>query len=109
MSKTPLFDWREARDDALEQVAANAEDECPGFAEAARAFVLAYLAEHGPASGEVVTNAAKAAGLVPHDDRAFGPVLLALSRAGRIRRVGTTLRTKGHGTAGGNVWEVVSE
>lgn len=71
----------------------------------ASAFILRRLQAMGPQSGESLTNAAKAAGFVAHDDRAFGPVFGSLSRRGQIRCVGYCDRAKGHGTAGGRVWE----
>jgi hypothetical protein len=102
-----LFDALAARDEAMARVAGNAEESCPDFAAQSRAFVLGYLASHGPAPGEAVTNACKAAGVRPHDDRAFGPVLYALARAGLIRKAGACVRAKGHGCSGGNIWELV--
>jgi hypothetical protein len=97
-------DWEAGRAEGMARVAASAERTSPDFAAHARAFVLEYLARHGAASGEAVTNACKLAGIRPHDDRAFGPVYFALVRAGLIRKVGACLRTKGHGTSGGNIW-----
>ena len=81
----------------------------PLFAEKAEAAILAHLRVVRRASGEDLTNIAKAHGAVPHDDRAFGPVYGALSRRGLIRTAGMCLRSKGHGTAGGRVWELVGE
>lgn len=110
MSDQPtLFGWREARDLAMGAVAANAEAHAPGFAARARAFTLAYLRERGDASGEAITDACKAAGIFPHDDRAFGPVYAGLVRDGLIEKVGQATRKKGHGTAGGNVWRAVGQ
>ncbi len=91
------------RDDAMAQVEQHAEDRHPGFQDEAMAFVVAYL-RGGPASGEAITNACKLAGIVPHDDRAFGPVYMALAKQDRIEKVGTVARQRGHGTAGGNLW-----
>lgn len=107
MTQTLFTDWEQQRDRAMQQVGDNAEALCPGFAEAAEDFVVDYLRRHGPTPGEVVTNAAKSSGLVPHDDRAFGPVYMRLSRRGLIRKAGQVVRTKGHGTSGGNVWTLV--
>jgi hypothetical protein len=91
------------RDAAMAQVAARAE---PIFdAAGAARFILAYLQHYGPTAGEVLTMACKADGFIPHDDRAFGPVYFALVRRGQIAKVGTVKRLRGHGTAGGNVWE----
>jgi len=84
--------------------AAKAEQQRPGFGDQAAALILAQLAQHGPMSGEALTDACRRAGLVPHDDRAFGSVFLRLSKSGRIVTVGYTTRTKGHGTSGGRIW-----
>lgn len=77
-----------------------------GFRERAAAFVLGYLAQHGASSGELVTDAAKLAGIKPPDDRAFGPIYAVLARRGQIVAVGFCARRKGHGTAGGRVWRL---
>lgn len=97
------------RDEAIARVAANAEARRRQFVELAAGFVLAYLEMHGPTSGEVITNACKAAGIVPHDDRAFGPVYMGLVRAAKIHKVGTCRREKGHGSAGANVWALLRQ
>ena len=95
--------WQAARDDAMSAVEANAGAD---FTDRACVFVLDYLTAHGPTSGEVITDACKAAGIVPHDDRAFGPVYMRLVRSGRIAHHSYARRTKGHGTGGANVWQV---
>jgi hypothetical protein len=97
------------RDRAVQRVAQHAEEHAPGFQERAETFVLAYLDHHGPTAGEVLTLACKAAGIVPHDDRAFGPVYLALSRRKQIEACGFVRRERGHGTAGGNIWKLKGE
>lgn len=79
------------------------------FRERASAFILSYLEANGACSGEVLTDACKAAGIVPPkgmDDRAFGPVYQRLAHSQRIRQCGTATRLKGHGTAGARVWEI---
>lgn len=70
----------------------------------ARDFVLDQLRQHGPSSGEDLTDAAKAAGITPPDDRAFGAVFSFLSRKRAIEPAGFCERRKGHGTAGGRIW-----
>lgn len=80
------------------------------FRERASAFILRYLELHGACSGEVLTDACKAAGIVPPkgmDDRAFGPVYQRLAQANQIRVCGSTTRRRGHGTSGGRVWILV--
>lgn len=99
-----------ARDAAIEQVADNAEEAAPGFAAAARDFVLDYLSEAGPCDAETITDACLEVGIVPHDLRAFGPVYLALAREGLIVKAGvSTRRRRGHGTSGGNVWRLAEQ
>ena len=78
--------------------------------EGAGRFILGHLRAYGPKSGEDLTEAAKVHGYRPHDDRAFGGVFGRLSRKAQIRKVpgAECARRKGHGTAGGIVWEAVS-
>lgn len=103
IEQTSLLDAIEARDQAMAQVEEHAG---PSFRQLAEAFVLGFL-RSGPATSETISDACKLAGIVPHDDRAFGPVYMALSRAGHIRKAGHAVRRKGHGTSGGNVWALV--
>lgn len=70
----------------------------------AAAFILDWLTQNGPTSGEDLTDAAIAQGFRPHDSRAFGPVYAGLVRRQRIKCVGTCERRRGHGTAGGRIW-----
>jgi hypothetical protein len=104
MDQLDLLSATESRDRAMAVVEAKANSFVLPFSERAAAFVLAYLRAHGPTSSELLTDACKAHGICPHDDRAFGPVYMTLARAGRIRKVDTCIRVKGHLTAGGNVW-----
>lgn len=71
-------------------------------------FILAFLREHGPTSGEVLVSEATKR-YRPHDGRAFGPVFMRLKKAGRIVRCGTAPRTKGHGTAGAIIWKLMEQ
>jgi len=74
---------------------------------AARVVVMETLARTGrPMTGEELVDACIAVGLKPHDARAFGPVIAALSKAGKIEAVGFATRHKGHGTAGARLWRV---
>ena len=93
-----------ARDEAMASVAEHAERDRAHFQIEAEGFVRRFLAEHGPTPGERLTIACRRAGIVPHDDRAFGPVYYGLARRGEILKVGQVRRERGHGTAGGNVW-----
>lgn len=80
------------------------------FSRRATAFILRYLSEQEGrrAPGEDITDACKAEGIKPlKDDRAFGPVYMALAKKGRIAKVGSVKRRKGHATAGGNVWKLI--
>ena len=76
----------------------------PGFSVRASSFIVAYLRTYGPASGEDVTDAAKAAGIAPGEDRAFGSIYASLARRGLIVAAGVTNRRKGHGSLGARVW-----
>lgn len=80
----------------------------PSFGARAYAFIVAYVREQsakmGGVPGEQVTLAARAAGIAPKDDRAFGAVYAKAIRSGEIRVVGTCPRVRGHGTAGGRLY-----
>lgn len=97
----------------ISQEGETAMNACADKAEAETSFsvdecipiVLAKLAE-GATTGEVLTWTCKDAGIVPHDDRAFGAVLAKLSRKGLIVKIGSGPRHRGHGTAGATVWSL---
>jgi hypothetical protein len=80
----------------------------PGFGERAYAFIVAHIREQaarlGPIPGEQVTLAARAVGIAPADDRAFGAVYAKAIRRGDIRVAGFCARARGHGTAGGRLY-----
>jgi len=97
----------ELRDAALDAVETAAERARRMFAADAGAFVVRYLTVHGPTAAEVLTRQCRAAGITPHDDRAFGPVYMRLARMKVIEKVGAVRRERGHGTSGGNVWKLV--
>ena len=102
MTTPSLFDWQAERDTAMASVEHNAGEE---FRDAALAFVPNWLAGRGAVSGEDITDAAKAAGIVPHLDQAFGPVYASLARQGLIVRTGYAPRRRGHGSPG-PVWRL---
>jgi hypothetical protein len=109
VSTLPLFAdaIRRVGQAAGEACAAKAEKTTNWDREQAKAEVMRFLGSIGrPASGEEIVNHCTAAGLVPHDARAFGPVIGGLARAGRIEAVGFAARAKGHGTAGARLWRV---
>jgi hypothetical protein len=101
-----LFEALRLRDDGMEEVLENSERSIPDFKDRATTFVLSYLNRQIRAPGEEITNACKAAGIIPHDDRAFGPIYYSLAKQGLIFKTGTCLRLRGHGTTGGNIWEL---
>jgi hypothetical protein len=83
-----------------------------GFStEAARVFVIRWLAEYGNTAGEDLVEAARKTGkpeLIPHDGRAWGAVFLTLQRQHRIRCLRADLpRKRGNGTSGGRLWGIV--
>lgn len=93
-----------ARDIALASVESNAG---PSFVDRACDFVTAYLRQHGPTPGEVLTLACRDAGIVPaNTDKAFGAVYARLSRQGIISRYAECRRARGHGTGGGSIWRL---
>lgn len=92
-----------ARDTAIASVE---EAAGPEFSVAAAQVVLELLAGGESIPAEQLTDACKARGIVPHDDRAFGPVYLRLVRAGLIEPCGLCARRKGHHTAGGRIWRL---
>ena len=77
-------------------------------AEAAGAFMLEHLGKWGRSSSELLVNFAKLRGHVPHDDRAFGPVIAGLARKKQIRQVDSCARARGNGTSGGRVWALAT-
>ena len=88
-----------------------AESKSPGFADIAADVAEQYLrAMHSqgkiPVSSESITNAIKRAGVVPHDDRAFGSVIRRLVQRGVIEFVGNCTRTRGNGARGGSLWKL---
>lgn len=102
MHEPSLWDALEQRDAAVAQVAESAGS---SFMSKAAEFVIEHLGR-GPSAGEDITDACKAAGIVPHDDRAFGAVYLKLQRAGKIEKCGMVARRRGHGTSGGSIWRL---
>ena len=102
----PMTSAIEERDAGMELVEKNAGIQ---FRIDVGAFVLRYLRLHGESSGEDITDACKQAGIVPHEDRAFGPVMMALSRKKIIEKCGTAARRKGHGTSGATIWRLYEQ
>lgn len=81
-----------------------AERDCPDFSARAEAAILAKLAT-GPASGEDCTDYVRECGVPFKDGRSLGWIYADLRKRGLIRVVGTCSRRRGHGTAGGLIWE----
>lgn len=98
-------DYFQQRDEAMRAILDFAGKR---FHERAKEFVVGYLRAHGATSGEIITDRCREAGIAPPgtDDRAFGPVFYSLSRAGKIVKVASCQRRKGHGTNGGIVWAI---
>lgn len=92
---------RKQRDEALARASAE-------FVRRAKEFVIKFL-QNGPASGEDITDACKAAGIRPRNDKAFGAVYMSLAKGGRIVKAGTSQRRKGHATTGGNIWALAQQ
>jgi hypothetical protein len=79
------------------------------FTERACAAILAELSWRREASGESLVTACKAAGVVPTDDRHFGPAFRKLAMRGQIVRVGEVKRKRGHGAHGGSIWAICAD
>ena len=92
-------------DHALVATQVRAEHAAPGFTVRAAEFMLSYLRDCGPTSGELLTDLCKAKGITAPDDRAYGAAFKSLARREAIRQCGWCERRKGHGTGGGRVWE----
>lgn len=79
--------------------------------DAARAFVLDYLAVHGASWGEDIVDAAVASkqpALISHDGRAWGPVFATLAARNRIRCLRADgIRRHGNGCSGARQWALI--
>lgn len=97
------------RDIGMLKVAVNAGEE---FGRKARAFVIEFLRKNGSATGEDITDAGKAAGIIPHNDKAWGPVYMALSRSKTIAKdlsAPPSPRRKGHSSGIAWRWKLVND
>lgn len=103
---TDLQSAREAGHAAAHACTDKAERVSDFDTEQARRFVLWFLGNEGPKTGEDIVDAAREVGIRAHDDRAWGSVFSKLARDGDIFRDGFALRRKGHGTAGASRWSL---
>lgn len=102
-----IADARKQGDWLMDLAAQRAERDTPAFTDIAIDFAVQFLrGQPHPVSSEIITNAAKRAGIRPPDDRAFGAVYATAARRGLIRWAGSCKRFKGHGTRGGSLWEL---
>lgn len=98
---------RRTGDIAADACTSKADAVCPGFSGRAYAFIAEFTEFRAPDAtftGEELTDRMKEAGIVPHDDRAFGSIFSKAIRDGLLHVVGSATRTKGHGTAGARVY-----
>jgi hypothetical protein len=101
----PLF--RMIGERAAKLCAMKARDVAMFDSAAAKAVILGELRQAGqPVSGEDLVDKCLQSGIETHDGRAFGAVFSSLRSQGLIRCAGYTMRRKGHGTAGGRLWEL---
>lgn len=106
LANVPLIELARARGRQMAELCADKAERVADFdTEGARRATLGLLARHGRMSGEQLTDALKALGFHPHSDKSFGAVYGSLSRRKQIVCVGHCDREKGHGTAGGRIWE----
>ena len=96
----------EAKAKGRRAMQAVAENSGPDFQDKAYEFCERFFREKGKASSEDATEALIAAGIVPHDKRAMGPVIVKLIGNNVIRFAGNCQRRFGHGTSGGRLYEV---
>lgn len=99
-AQTVNVEWARLRDRMQAQTGAD-------FRVRASARIMAELVLNPCGlSGEQLTLRCREAGIMPPggDDRHFGPVYAALSRAKLIRKAGSAPRLRGHGTSGGTLW-----
>lgn len=101
-----LRNSRKAGAQAAEACAKKARKVDPRFVDKACAHILKTL-EGGSRTGEELVDSCIAAGIKPHDARAFGAVFLRLTRQRlAVSRISLQPRRKGHGTAGLREWEL---
>jgi hypothetical protein len=99
---------RKLGEEAANKAADRADNAEPGFSTRALEHIRQTMLAAAPSAqlrGEDIVNAAKVAGIRPPDDRAFGAIFAKAIREGLIVPVGFAPRVKGHGTAGGRVYE----
>lgn len=96
----------EAKAKGRRAMQAVAENSGPDFQDKAYEFCAKFFREKGRASSEDATEALIAAGIVPHDKRAMGPVIVRLLANNVIRFFGECPRKFGHGTRGGSLYVV---
>jgi len=90
-------------------VAAAAGGAGAAFLRQAAEFIRCRLRDAGPSTAEELVDAAKASGIVPLNDRAFGPVMLKLARAGEIEKTGQFVpRRKGNMSGAQPTWRIRS-
>lgn len=109
MSSDDLFSWkpsmaeaREARDEGMALVEKNAGEV---FRDRALVLIPSLLVD-GPMCCEDLVDLCKEQGVIPHNDRAFGPVFLSLMRQGVIIKDGSRPRRKGHSAPGATIWKL---
>ena len=76
------------------------------FVALAKDFIVRHLERVDKASGETIVSTAKTSGLVPENDKSFGPAFRSLSVKGVIQKCGTCRRQKGHRSSGGHIWKL---
>lgn len=100
------LDWaRQQGDSGMRRAESSADRRIPDFSARVCTYFLALLSTRGPMSGEDLTDAARAAGYCPADDRAFGAAFKRLLTSG-ARVTGYAPRRKGHGSSGGKVYGI---
>jgi hypothetical protein len=108
MQQLTLEDAIAAGEQGMQQAAKGAERRDPGFAPRAEALFRAHLVACPDLAdwNENMVDAARAGGVAPEDDRAFGIVFKSMAARGVIECIEYGPRRKGRGTAGARKWRL---
>lgn len=109
MNEQMALDWSRAQGElGMRRAASRAERVAgPKFSERVADYFLAVLTTRGPQTGEDLTDAARAAGFMPEDDRAFGQAFKRILQHGAEVVPGAIVpRRKGHGAIGGKLYRM---
>lgn len=96
---TDLFGWdqaRQARDIGMQQAAQHAEDDAPGWADAAYEMLKRYARHNPQFISENVTSWASDRGFVTPQPKAWGQIFRRAAKDGIIVRIGSGTSMRRH-------------